>query len=306
MSSKLRTAAALLFFAPAALSAQAEGVLPRITQMSASTRAMALGDSYMMDAGHADVIFYHPALLTRARGFGLDVQRWGSNSSSTAISGAMQWFGGAIGVGLRTLQYSAAGSSVLAAPPGQDDLFGFGSVPVSERVATLGYARGIPFDLDLGINANLVDERVGGSRQNVLLVDVGLARNVGPVVLGITAHDIGEKPILDTGAKPTRVVLGAGNYGEQLGILDYGYTATVGFSEDEVTYGGGVEVGYWPIQGRTFVARIGFQSVPDGSEAARVTTGFAFWGDNVTVEWAFRPFSDADEGGTHRFGVRWR
>ncbi len=274
--------------------------------MSASTRAMALGDSYMMDAGHADVIFYHPALLNRARGFGFDVQRWGPNSSSTAISGAMQWLGGGVGVGLRTLQYSAAGSDVLAAPPGQDDLFGFGSVPVSERVATLGYARGIPFDLDLGVSANLVDERVGGSRQNVLLVDVSLARDVGPVVLGITAHDIGEKPILDTGARPARFVLGAGNYGEQLGIFDYGYTATVGFSEDEVTYGGGIEVGYWPIQGRTFVARVGFQNVPDGSEAKPVTTGFAFWGDNVTVEWAFRPFSDAEEGGTHRFGVRWR
>ena len=187
-----------------------------------------------------------------------------------------------------------------------DDLFGFGSVPVSERVATLGYARGIPFDLDLGVSANLVDERVGTSRQSVLLFDVSVAREVGPVVLGVTAHDIGDKPVLDTGAKPTRVVIGAGNYGEQLGILDIGYTATVGFSEDEVTYGGGVEVGYWPIQGRTFVARVGFQNVPDGSEAAPVTTGFAFWGDNVTVEWAFRPFSDAEEGGTHRFGVRWR
>jgi len=306
MRSKLRHAAALLVCAPAALSAQTEGVLPRVTQMSASTRAMALGDSYMMDAGHADVIFYHPALLTSARGFGLDVQRWGPNSSSTAVSGAMQWLGGGIGVGLRTLQYSAVGSDVSAAPAGQDDLFGFGSVPVSERVATLGYARGIPFDLDLGVSANLVDERVGTSRQSVLLFDVSVARDVGPVVLGVTAHDIGDKPVLDTGAKPTRVVIGAGNYGQQLGILDIGYTATVGFSEDEVTYGGGVEVGYWPIQGRTFVARVGFQNVPDGSEAAPVTTGFAFWGDNVTVEWAFRPFSDAEEGGTHRFGVRWR
>jgi hypothetical protein len=306
MRSKIRSAALLLSLAPAALSAQVEGVLPRITQMSGSTRAMALGDAYMMDAGHADVIFYHPALLTNARGFGIDFQRWGPNSSSTAVSAAMQWLGGGLGVGLRTLQYSAPGSGPSAAPEGQDDLFAFGSVPVSERVATLAYARSIPFDIDLGIGANLVDERVGGSRQSVLLFDVSVARDLGPVVLGITAHDLGDKPVLQTGAKPTRVVIGAGNYGEQLGILDYGYTASVGISDEEVTYGGGIEIGYWPIQGRTFVARVGFQNVPDGSEAEPVTTGFAFWGDNVTVEWAFRPFSGGEEGGTHRFGVRWR
>lgn len=306
MRSTIRSAALLLSLAPAALSAQVEGILPRITQMSGSTRAMALGGAYMMDAGHADVIFYHPALLTGARGFGIDVQRWGPNSSSTAVSGAMQWLGGGIGVGLRTLQYSSFGSGTAAAPEGQDDLFDYGSVPVSERVATLAYARSILFDIDLGVGANLVDERVGGSRQSVVLFDVSVAREVGPVVLGITAHDLGDKPVLDTGAKPTRVVIGAGNYGQQLGILDYGYTATVGISDGEVTYGGGVEIGYWPIQGRTFVARLGFQNIPDGSEAAPVTTGFAFWGDNVTVEWAFRPFSGGEEGGTHRFGVRWR
>ena len=267
---------------------------------------MALGDSYMMDAGHADAIFYHPALLTGARGFGVDVQRWGGESSSAAVSGAMQWFGGGIGVGLRTLQYGAIGSDVAAAPPGQDHLFDSDSVPVSERSVTLGYAHGIPFDIDVGASVNLIDERVGTSQENVLLFDLSATREIGPVVVGVTVHDLGDKPILDTGAKPSRVVIGAGNYGQQLGFLDIGYTATVGFDDDDVTYGGGLELGYWPIQGRTFIVRVGFQDVPDGSDASPVTTGFAFWGDNITVEWAFRPFSGADEGGTHRFGVRWR
>jgi hypothetical protein len=267
---------------------------------------MALGDAYMMNAGHADAIFYHPALLTSASGFGLDVQRWGGESSSSAVSGAMPWLGGGVGVGLRTLQYGANGSDEAAAPPGQDHLFDSGSTPVSERSATLGYAHGIPFDIDFGVSVNFIDERVGTSRQSVLLFDVSAAREIGPVMVGVTVHDLGEKPILDTGAKPSRVVIGAGNYGQQLGFLDLGYTATVGFDDDEVTYGGGLEIGYWPIQGRTFIARVGFQDVPDGSDASPVTTGLAFWGDNITVEWAFRPFSGVDEGGTHRFGVRWR
>ena len=306
MRSKPRFAVALLLIVPASLSAQTGGVLPKVTQLPASTRAMALGDSYMMNAGHADAIFYHPALLTGARGFGVDVQRWGGKSSSAAVSGAMQWYGGGIGVGLRTLQYGAIGSDVAAAPPGQDHLFNSGSVPVSERSVTLGYAHGISFDIDVGVSVNLIDERVGTSHESVVLFDVGATREIGTVVVGVTVHDLGDKPILDTGAKPWRVVIGAGNYGQQLGFLDIGYTATVGFDDDEVTYGGGLELGYWPIQGRTFIARGGFQDVPDGSDSSPVTTGFAFWGDNITVEWAFRPFSGIDEGGTHRLGVRWR
>jgi hypothetical protein len=269
---------------------------------------MALGDSYAMDAGHADAVFYHPALLTGASGFGIDVQRWGPAASAAAASGAMQWLGGGVGIGLQTLQYGgAAGSGGEALLGSQDPLFQPGTEPVSERIATVAYARGVGwFDLDVGIAVSLVDERAGSESNTVTLFDVGVAREVGPFTLGLTAHDIGNKPLLDSGAEPSRIELGAGAYGQQAGPLDLGYAAHVALDDDEVTFGGGIEVGYWPISGRTFVARLGFQHVPDGSDAAPFTTGFAFWGDDVTVEWAFRPVSDADEGGTHRFGMRWR
>jgi hypothetical protein len=299
----------LLFaiLAPVTLAAQAEGYLPKTTQLPASTRAMALGDSYVMNSRQADAIFYHPALLTGASGVGLELQRWGPSSSSATLSGAVQWLGGGVGIGVRTLQYGAFGSGDLAAPSGQDHLFDFGSVPVSERVVTVGYARDAFFDIDVGVAMDLVDQRVGSARQSVALFDVSAAREVGPLGVALTVHDLGEKPILDPGGKgPAKVVLGAGAYGEQIGIFDFGFAANVGLDNDDVTYGGGVELGYWPIQGRTFVARVGFQSVPDGSEAQPFTTGFAFWGDDVTIEWAYRPFSGTDEGGSHRFGLRWR
>ncbi len=304
-----RTASALValtFLCVAPAAAQIAGVHPKAPQLPGSTRAMALGDSYVMDSGHADALFYHPSLLTNARGFGLETQRWGPSSSSAAVSAAIQAFGGGIGVGLRTLQYSSFGSGDLAAPPGQDHLFALGSVPVSERVATLGYAREVFADVDLGVAVNLIDGRVGTRRQSVAVFDVGVSRDAGPFVVGLTATSIGDKPILDTGAEPTRVVLGAGTYGRPVGIFDIGASAHVGAADGDATFGAGVEVGYWPIQGRTFVARVGFENVPEGSEAQPITTGFAFWADNFTIEWAFRPFSGADEGGTHRFGVRWR
>lgn len=267
---------------------------------------MALGDAYAMDSGHADAIFYHPALLTGAGGFGLDLQRWGSAASAAAASGAVQWLGGGVGIGLRSLQYGAVGSGSAAAPPGQDAMFDFGTTPVSELVGTIAYSHEAWFGIDLGVAVDFVDERIGSERHGVTLFDVSLAREVGPLTVGATVQDIGKKPLLDTGDAPSKVTLGAAGYGQQLWILDIGYAATVGLDDDEITYGGGLEIGYWPISGRTFVARVGFQDVPDGSDVSPLTTGLAFWGDDITVEWAFRPLSGASEGGTHRFGVRWR
>lgn len=283
----------------------AQTVLPRATQLPASTRAMALGDSYQPGSGHADAIFYHPALLERASGFGLAWQRWSTESSAAAASAAVDWLGGTVGIGLRSLQFGV--SDLLFDGSRPDDLFETGSVPVSERIATLGYSRDFYLGLDVGVTLDLVDQRVGPDVHGVALFDVGLSGEVGDVIVALSAQDIGDKPIVDTGAEPARYTLGVGNYGQPVGPLDLGFAAHLGLDqEEELTYGGGVEVGYWPIQGRTFVARLGFQDVPDGSEANPVTLGFAFWGDDITVEWAFRPMGDADEGGTHRFGLRWR
>ena len=287
--------------------AQSGGILPQTTHLPASTRAMALGGAYAMESGHADAVFYHPALLEGASGFGLDWQRWGGESSAAAASAAVGWFGGGVGVGLRSLQYSVV-SPAAAAPGGQDHLFGVGSVPVSERVASVGYARTLPWlGVDMGVVVDLVDQRVGTSQHAVTLLDVGFARDVGPMTVAFSAHDIGEKPLVEVDEVPALWTLGVGAYGRQVGPLDVGFAAHLGADhEEELTWGGGIEVGYWPIQGRTFVARVGVQDAPEGSDLGNLTTGFAFWGDDITVEWAFRPVSGADEGGTHRFGVRFR
>lgn len=297
--------AALLL--PAAVVAQTQSVLPRTTTLPASTRAMALGDSYVMNAGHSDVLFYHPARLTSASGFGADLQRWGVAASAAAFSGSFDAFGGTWGLGLRSLQYGVPDGGSFQSPVGQDHHFVSGGDPVSERTATIGYGREVFGGISAGLAVDLVDTRVESSQHNIMLVDIGLSTDLGPLGLGLTAHDIGDKPFGDFGSGPSRVVLGAGAYGQQVSGLDLGLAANAGIdAEDELTFGAGVEIGYYPIQGRTFVARIGVQDVPDGSDVSPLTAGFAFWADDLTVEWAFRPVSDADEGGTHRFGVRWR
>jgi hypothetical protein len=314
---KLRTAAPLLLatlLAPAALGAQVQGNLPKVLTLPASTRAMALGNAYVLTERHADVLFYHPALLSRASGFGLDVQRWSAQATSTTASAAMAWYGGGVGIGLQTLQYSAPS---IAVPAGQDDLFAAGAVPVSERVATLGYAR-ILKGFELGVAGKLVDQRVSSARNTLTLVDVGVAHGLGPIMVGLTAKDLGPQAFDsdeadgdegdaedDTDARPARFVLGAGAYGQEVGIFDLGVAAQASYSSDETLVGGGLEIGYWPISGRTFVARVGVQNGPDGSEASPVTFGFSYWGDDLVLEWAFQDFGDAGKG-THRFGVRWR
>ena len=107
--------ALVVSLAPAAMAGQTVAG-PTLAHLPGSTRAMALGDAYAMDSGHADAVFYHPALLTGAAGMGLELQRWGSNSWSVAASAAFTWFGGGVAIGLRTLEYdtdlgSAAPSS---------------------------------------------------------------------------------------------------------------------------------------------------------------------------------------------------
>lgn len=314
---KLRAAVPVLvaaLLAPAALGAQVQGNLPKVLTLPASTRAMALGNAYVLTERHADVLFYQPALLGGASGFGMDVQRWSAEASSVTASAAMAWLGGGVGIGLQMLQYSAPS---IAVPGGQDDLFAAGSTPVSERVATLGYARTVK-GFEFGAAGKLVDQRVSSARNALALVDLGVAHDLGPFMVGLTAKDLGPQAfdgdgddngegdeVDDHDARPARFVLGAGAYGQEVGIFDLGVAAQVSYSSDETLLGGGLEIGYWPISGRTFVARVGAQTVPEGSEASPVTFGFSYWGDDLVLEWAYQDFGDVGEG-THRFGIRWR
>jgi hypothetical protein len=66
----------------------------------------------------------------------------------------------------------------------------------------------------------------------------------------------------------------------------------------------GLEVGYWPINGRTFVGRIGYRHRSGEYEAVPVTFGGAFYGDNIVLEYALQPFDSGDP--SHRFFMGWR
>ena len=297
--------AALVLSADLSL-AQESGTAPRLLSLPSSTRAMALGDAYMMNSGHADAVFYHPGLVEGASGFGMDVQFWGGEGTSTAMSAAVGWFGGTVALGLQTLHFGAPDGTVASYPSGQDILFADGPVPTAERVASVAYAREF-FGIRVGVVSKLIDQRIGSEEDISSAFDVGVATDAGPVVVGLSAQNIAYH--LNIGSEdvsvPDRYTLGAGSYGRPVGPLDIGITGAVTYEAEEWIPAAGLEFGYWPMPGRTFVARVGARRTVEG-DANPFSFGAAFWGDDLVLEWAYRPFGgDVDEG-THRIGVRWR
>jgi len=106
------------------------------------------------------------------------------------------------------------------------------------------------------------------------------------------------------GGLPGETVLGLGSRAAPLGPLDVAVASQLRVREDgEVVAGGGVEVAYWPVQGRTFIARIGLRDTV-GAAASPTTFGIGFRGDEIQVDYAF--LSSDEDMGLHRISVGWR
>ena len=313
---------ALAVICSAKLSAQTYHTLPRVLELPASTRAMALGGAYMTSTPQADVLFYNPALLVGVQSFSLDVQQWGAASWTATAAASKQWLGGGIGIGLQVLQYGAHGPGGYTAPSGQAHLFDAGSLPVSERVATIGYAREIK-GFNLGLAIKLIEERVAlnkfvasdaRTRDGAVWFDAGISKTFFALTTSLSYQNNGDRlfagEYLGDYQVADRITLGVSSSGMQFGIFDYGITAAITqvrtFKEDSATIpAAGLEISYWPIRGRTFVARAGVQRTPYYEDASPFTFGFAYWGDNLVLEWSFQGMEQS-ELRTHRFGVSWR
>jgi hypothetical protein len=283
---------AVATLAPRSTAAQAPGHVPLVLELPASTRAMALGEAYPMAGRSSEAVFYQPALVQGASGFGLDLQTWSAGASAATASAAVAWFGGSVAIGLQALQYGATAADVRELPGGQDALFQLGQVPGSER----------------GVVGKLVEEHIADERDATGAVDLGAATSVGPLTVGLTAQNLGPDMGFASGTVPLprRFTLGVGGYTRQVGPLDVGFAgaAVTRRADGKVVAGAGLEVGYWPIIGRTFVARVGVHSVPEGV-GSPFTFGFAYQGDNLVLQTAYERFADLGEA-TWRFGVGWR
>jgi len=286
---------------PHSLAAQTPGRAAPALELPAGARAAGLGGAPQIAVADPDHLFQHPAYLGsggfRATAWLVDV-----DASFLSMSTGTNAFGGTIGLGVRAAEWD--GVAPAASSGGLDGLVGPGTVGRSTSAITLGYRRGIPFDLDLGVTASLVSDRADGLRDRDFAFDVGLGRSLGPIDLALTARNLGADLQVGTEVPmPARYEFAAGTYGYQLGPLDLGLAARAGMRDDEeAVYGGGLEIGYYPIQGRTFIARIGAQNVPEG-EGSPLTLGGTFRGDDLTIDYAWR---DVDGTAVHVITLGWR
>ncbi len=296
-----------VIFPVAAVHAQSDGNAPLTLELPASTRALALGGAFALSGATADGLFYNPALVNTARGFGVDVQRYRSTGTLGTVSAARALGSGGLAMGLQVLSFGMLGGTAISVPDNADALLQNGPIGASEIVGTLGYARVIK-GFRVGVAGKVIEQRIGNARDGTVGLDIGVVRRFFGITWGISGQNIGRGLTTGTGGLvvplPHRLTFGASTSSRPLGPLDVLATAAVSRRRDgEIIPAGGIEISWWPVIGRTFTGRIGVRRVPDDGGSA-ITIGAAFTSDTFTFEYALEEFEAP--GASHRFGVRWR
>lgn len=288
----------------APLAAQAADRGPVVANLGFGARAQGTGGGFQPGEGDPDAVFVNPALAAMAGGFALGWQRFDTESTALSLSTARAWYGGGVFGGIRVLDHGGA-EGPGTHPGGLDPLLAGTGPGATDMALTVGYGRSL-LGFRTGVAAHWLLQRSGPTNAATVGVDLGLARRVGPGWLHGAVRNLG--PSSTWGERevdlPTEVGIGWGAWGRPLGPLDVGAAVDVTRRADgEWIAGGGLEFGYWPVRGRTFVARVGARSVPEG-EASPLTLGGSFWGDDLVIDYAFQAVDGFD--GVHRVTLGWR
>jgi len=294
-------ATVLLGLGPTALFAQTPGRAAPALELASGARAAGLGGAAQLGVADPDHLFRHPAYLGSG-GFRATAWLTDVDASLLTLSAGTSAFGGTVALGIRAAEWD--GAAPAGSTGGLDGIVGPGDVGRSTTAATLGYRREVPLGLELGVAATLVADRADAVRARTVAFDVGVGGEAGPVGFALSARNLGAD--LEFGGDvplPTTYELGAGAYGYRLGPLDLGVAGRLGVQDDdEFVYGGGLELGYYPIQGRTFIVRVGGQNVPAGEDSP-LTLGGSFRGDDLTLDYAWR---EVDGDAVHVITLGWR
>ncbi len=296
-----------------------------LNRLPLSTRSLALAGALPLVNPDSDLFLRNPALAERGRGMGLTVHGYEDGARLLVMTAGMPWLGGGVGLGLRHATYLApgvsmegsplphrrsagnrmrqgAGSLVPAPPPGERPTM---DPSLSETALTAGYGR-LFRGFRLGAALSALEVRRGSESETTAFLDAGVARDVGRFTLGLSGGGLGPGPRLppDFRDLPAWGTLAAASQAAPVGPLDIAGAFALTWREGgEVEAGGGVEVGWWPVEGRTLTGRLGVggSRVDEGSP---VTLGAAFLGDAFTLEYAWRPVGGAR--GIHGVSLRFR
>ena len=276
-------AAALLLLGAPTVEAQEFPLAPLIARLPGSTRALAMANA---DAGgrESDVIFYNPAQLAVARGTGASAEFYTAANLLVTLSTVLDIGPGAVGVGVQSLTFSNA-DFAYAAP---NALGTSGSFPSSGLIFAVGYAQPL-FGLRAGINAKLLEQAIGSSRDNRGSLDVGLSRDLLHGTLGLSVQNFGPafRSFYGPVSQPTRTSLGFTTDRYVAGPFD-------------VMRGGHDLAAAWPgLRGRAAGARCrtaGWTATPWRRGRASVgpaegegpwTIGFGVTADRLSLDYAF-------------------
>ncbi len=287
-----------------AAQSRAEGYGAIVLEAPASVEAAAYGNAPYLFGGGADLLFYSPALIGRADGMAAGLHRYGSEGTLATLAAKGTVGLGDFAVGLQYLRYDVIG--VPQTPDLQRMLVSPDGSPATEFAASLGYARELFGLFDAGFVAKYLELQVPRGMDRVVLLDLGVAREMGPAIVSLAVRNLGpDASVRLQGLElPAQLALGISTESFEVGELDMFFTSQIVRRRDgEIIAAGGVEVSYWPVQGYTFRLRAGLQRVAE-DERSPFTFGLAFTGDALTLEYAFQAF-DLD-GNAHRFGLTFR
>lgn len=286
-----------------------------------NARTLALGNTGV--AGRDDPLFFNPAMLVQARGATVSGERFSPTSSGGAFSSFTPFNGGAIGIGLRLVNYNAPASifptnraSLLNDGPGDgtsaEVIAGIGQVIKGLRVGVAGkYAQeNAPAQsagraaIDLGISKDLFRMfTFGFAVQNIgksISVPCSVASSgcvVPPLPGGGIPDNVSTRAYL-----PLRTTFGA-SAGHTLGPLDMSGTVAASLlRSDFFIPSGGLEASYSWLDGYAIALRAGGRRPLPGEGA--FTAGAGFNVDRIMIDYAVETLSGSRVG--HRIGLRIR
>ncbi len=300
MSMHARWLATVLMLSGAAtVGAQEFPLAPLVARLPGSTRALAMANA---DAGgrESDVIFYNPAQLAVARGTGASAEFYTGANLLVTLSTVVDIGPGALGVGVQSLTFSNPGFA-YAAP---DALGASGAFPSSGLIFALGYAQPL-FGMRAGVNAKLMEQSIGSTRDSRGSLDFGLARDLWRGTLGLSVQNFGPafRSYYGPVSQPTRTSLGFTTGRYLVGPFDVMAAATTSLLRGrDFVAGGGGEVSYSWLDGYAVAARAGVRRAAEGE--GPWTVGFGVTADRLSLDYAFE--SRYHRHGAHRIGVRIR
>jgi hypothetical protein len=295
---------AAVSLAPVTAAAQATGFGPIVLQLPASTRAIGFGNAYVA-VRDPEAVFYNPAQLGVRPGVAISAERYGSTATAGSFTSSYVFGPLGFGLGVQHLDYDIVGDGYPAAAPNGETMIEGGRFSAASLVAAAAAEMAFK-GIRWGLAAKYAEDRNGRARDGVLMADVGAAKEISLVTVGVTVQNLGGSPRLlgTSAALPTRVVLGAAAGGWPVGPFDIAASSAVSVRRGgRVSPMGGVEFGYVPIDGITFAARVGGR-LPEKNAESPITLGGSFTFDRVSVDYGFEPYQGKGSG--HRVGIRVR